>query len=214
MELQRPFRVVTPTVDGDVLAVLAGADAEFTPPQVHRLIGDWSVEGVRKALDRLAAQGIVTHRVAGRAGLYRLNRQHLAAAAIQAIAGQRDELLVRLKGQLTAWRPRPEYAALFGSAATGGMSVESDVDLFIVRPDEVDPDSPPWRDQIDSLERVVTAWTGNDARVLEYTASECVAGVREGDAVLADIAREGIRVIGTASLLNRVKGGRRGEGNS
>lgn len=214
MELQRPFRVVTSTVDGDVLAALAGADAEFTPPQVHRLIGDWSVTGVRKSLDRLAAQGIVAHRVVGRAGLYRLNRQHLAAPAIQAIAGQRDELLGRLRNRLATWRPRPDYAALFGSAARGGMSVESDIDLFVVRPDEIDPDDPAWRDQLDALERDVTAWTGNDARVLEYTTSECVRGAREGDAVLVDIAREGIHLLGAESLLRRSERGHHGQGQS
>ena len=30
---------ITPTVDGDVLMVLARAEAAFTPPEVHRLIG-------------------------------------------------------------------------------------------------------------------------------------------------------------------------------
>lgn len=210
MELQRPFRVVTPTVDGDVLAVLAGADAEFTPPQVHRLIGDWSVEGVRKALDRLTAQGIVVQRVAGRAGLYQLNREHLAASAIRALAGQRDELLGRLRDQIAAWRSRPDYAALFGSAARGSMGVDSDIDLFVVRPDETDPDDPAWRDQLDKLARDVTAWTGNDTRVLEYAASECTIGIRDGDAVLADIARDGIDLSGSAALLRRPEGGRRG----
>lgn len=200
MELHRPLRVVTPTVDGDVLAVLARAEAEFTPPQVHRLIGHRSEAGVRKALERLVEQGVVDHRVAGRAGLYQLNRGHLAAAAITELASLREELILRLRERLDGWEVVANYAALFGSAARGDMHVGSDIDLFLVRPDAADEDGP-WQAQIAELQRDVTRWTGNDARVLEYSTAECRDGLGQGDAVLGEIAREGIRLAGEASFL-------------
>lgn len=211
MELQRPLAVITPTVDGDVLAVLAGADAEFTPPQVHQLVDRWSVDGVRKALDRLVSQGIVLHRVAGRAGLYQLNREHLAAQPIVALALLRDELIRRLQARVASWPVRADYAALFGSAARGDMRPESDIDIFVVRPDEVDADDDEWRAQVSDLERDVAAWTGNDARTLEFAVAECRAGLESGDAVLDDVAREGLRLAGPASLRALRAGNLRGQ---
>ncbi|MEX1163819.1 MAG: hypothetical protein WEB03_09580, partial [Nitriliruptor sp.] len=73
MELQRPLAVVTPTLDGDVLCVLAGADATFTGRQVARLLPSHSQKGINNVLRRLTEQGIVTMAVAGPAHLYSLN---------------------------------------------------------------------------------------------------------------------------------------------
>ena len=79
MELSRPLATVTPTLDGDVLRVLARADADFTGGDIHRLLDGPSIRGIAKTLNRLTEQGIVNRRLAGRAFLYRLNRDHLAA---------------------------------------------------------------------------------------------------------------------------------------
>jgi len=119
--------VVTPTLDGDVLKILGRADAEFTPPQVHRLLGNRSVDGVRKALDRLAEQGIVQKRQAGQAFLYSLNRRHLGAAAVVALAEMFTTFIERLQQMIAAWRTPCVYAALLGSAARGEMRVDSDI---------------------------------------------------------------------------------------
>lgn len=53
MDLSRPLTVIVPTVDADVLAVLARATASFTGRQVHQIAGRHSERGVRIALDRL-----------------------------------------------------------------------------------------------------------------------------------------------------------------
>ena len=172
MELQRPFRLITPSLDGDVLAVLARADAEFTPPQVHGMVGRHSVDGVRRALIRLAEQGIVEHRRAGNAVLYQLNRAHLAAPAVITLASLRDELVSRLRAEIDAWQVRCEYAALFGSAARGEMRPDSDIDLFVVRPKRIVADDERWREQLIALSHDVAEWTGNDVRILEYSTDE------------------------------------------
>ncbi|WP_282945330.1 nucleotidyltransferase domain-containing protein [Cellulomonas endometrii] len=202
MLVQHPLEVVTPTVDGDVLAALARADAGFTSGELARLIPQHSVEGIRKVLNRLAAQGIVDGEQVGRAVQYRLNRDHLAAEAILALARQRATLLERLRGVLAAWSPRPVYAALFGSAARGDMRVDSDIDLFVVRPDG-DVDDARWEEQTGSLAAVVTRWTGNDARVLEMTEAEVRAGAAAGDPVLRSLLDEEIPVAGPTTWLRR-----------
>lgn len=205
MLLSRPFEVVTPTLDGDVLAVLARADAAFTPPQVRDLIGMHSVEGVRNALRRLTAQGIVTRERYGNAYVYRLNREHVAARHIIGLAESSDEVLQRMREQLATWMVPCEFAALFGSAAEGTMTEASDIDVLVVRPDSVgiEGDSS-WRDQVAEFERAATSWTGNDTRVLELTAAEVGKGAKR-ERVLRDIARDGIPLAGPSDYLTRYR---------
>ena len=138
-----PAACVSPTVDADLLAVLAGAEAEFTGRQVHQVAGRHSEKGVSNCLHRLVGQGIVNARRAGEADLYSLNRHHLAAPHIVALAGLRHELLERVRAELAGWQEAPVFAALFGSAATGRMRLDSDIDLLVVRPKSVDIDCGP-----------------------------------------------------------------------
>ena len=201
MDLARPLTVVTPTVDADVLAVLAGGEAEFTGRQVHQVAGRHSEKGVRNCLHRLVLQGIVTARRAGNADLYSLNRHHLAAPHVVALAGLRRELLARISAELGGWKNAPVFAALFGSAATGHMRPDSDIDLFVVRPRGLDIEDPTWRQQLHSLSIEVTAWTGNDARVLELGEAEVRRGLDRSERVLADVRAEGIVLYGEAGYL-------------
>lgn len=59
MQLNRPFATVTPTIDSDVLAVRATHGATFTTGQIHRVLDDFSEEGIRRVLTRLVVQGVV-----------------------------------------------------------------------------------------------------------------------------------------------------------
>lgn len=201
MDLARPLTVVTPTVDADVLAVLAGATASFTGRQVHQVAGRHSERGVRNALQRLCSQGIVERERVGSSDRYNLNRVHLAAPHIEALAGLRSELLERLTSLFESWTVRAEYAALFGSAARGTMRLDSDIDVFVVRPGGIGADDERWVEQLAVLARAVTAWTGNDARVLELSSDEVRTGLARGERVLADISAEGIVLYGPRNYL-------------
>lgn len=184
--------------------VLAGAEAAFTAPQVHRLARDHSESGIRKSLKRLEAQGTVRATRAGQAWLYELNREHLAAPHVVALAGLRGALVDRIGEAMASWSTPPDYAALFGSAATGGMRTDSDIDLLVVRVDSVDLDDETWRVQLDELASDVAAWTGNDAQILEYSAAEVVRARRiRSERVLRDIAEDGITVFGPDRYLQR-----------
>jgi predicted transcriptional regulator len=202
VELQRPLAVITPTVDGDVLAVLARAEAAFTGREVHRLVGRYSEAGVRNVLTRLVEQGVVLVERAGPSYLYRLNRDHLAAPHIVALAGLRAELLERLRQRVGEWEPAPVFAALFGSAARGDMRAGSDIDVLLIRPDTVDPDDSSWTDQVESLVRDVSRWTGNDTRPLEYGDTEALRALKAGTPVLSAIRNEGIGLAGPDRYLD------------
>ena len=190
---------VTPTVDGDVLGLLARADAAFTAPKVQRLLERHSVPGVRKVLNRLVEQGIVNADKAGRTLTYRLNRDHLAAASIIELAHLDDALIERIRTAVATWDRAPLLVMLFGSAATGRMRVDSDIDVFVVG-NEPNDASDRWRTQISDLELDITKWTGNDARVLAYTVD---ALQHTSDIVVDDIARDGILIAGDRALLRR-----------
>ena len=100
MNFSRPLETLTPTLDGDVLTVLARADAEMTGRQIQRLAGHGSHQGIRNAADRLTRQGIVLRRPAGNANLYKLNRGHVAAPWIVGLAGLADQVLERLRNAI------------------------------------------------------------------------------------------------------------------
>ena len=211
MQLDRPFLVVTPTVDGDVLAALARADAAFTGRGLHRLIGRHSADGVRRAAERLARQGVVDVAVAGPSKLYSLNREHLAAAHVIALARLREEFLDRLRRRIAEWRLQPVYAALFGSAATAQMRDDSDVDLFVVRPDTAVTEHGDWAEQLRTLAHDGSRWTGNDLRIFELSDADAQLGAMRSDQVLIDIRDHGIRLVGSAGYLRALPASRGGQ---
>jgi predicted nucleotidyltransferase len=208
MDFRHPLSVVTPTLDGDVLAVLARAETEFSGREVHRALGHASHTGVRRCLERLVEVGIVLERRAGNALLYRLNRDHLAAPQIEALATLRLQFFERLREAVFAWEIKPAMAAVFGSVARGQADASSDIDLFLLRPKEVDEGEPIWRDQVMALEQAASAWTGNDVRSLEYSESELPRLRREAP-VIGQIAEDGIAIAGDLrDLRATVKTGR------
>lgn len=193
MELGRPLALITPTLDGDVLAVLARQEGVLTTGEVHRVLARYSEEGIRKVLQRLTRQGTVRAERIGNAFAYQLNRDHLAAKHIVALAGLMDAFVRRLSEALASWEIPPVYAAIFGSAARGSMGPDSDLDLLLIRPDAADEEH--WDAQVDALVDDVSRWIGNDARPLQFTAAELEAGGGEL-AVLADVLRDGLTVAG------------------
>jgi predicted nucleotidyltransferase len=163
VDLSRSLSTVTPTLDGDVLAVLATRHTTFTTGQLHRILARHSEEGIRKVLRRLTKQGIVRFDRVGQAFTYRRNREHLAAEHIMGLAQLPATFLKRLEDRLASWEAPPVYAAIFGSVAQGVMTVDSDVDLLLIRPDDADDIT---EAQVARLTADVTEWTGNDARPL------------------------------------------------
>lgn len=196
MDFAHPLRVVSPTLDGDVLIVLAGAEEEFSGRRVHRLVGHGSEPGVRKAVERLVDQGIVLRRQAGRANLYRLNRQHVCAEAIELLVEARSQLISWLQEAIASWEVAPRCAVVFGSVARNQAGPDSDLDLLVVRPLQVHEEDASWQSQLGSLQRSATAWSGNDARIVELAEGELALA----EPLLSEVVREGIALFGSLDV--------------
>lgn len=196
MLLQDPFGVIHTAADGRILAVLARADTWFGIAQVWELSGISSRDQVRRALARLATDGVLEEERVASMYRYRLNQEHLLARPLREIATTRERFLGQLKSTLSSW-PELVFAALFGSAARNDMHPGSDVDIFLVRSDdepfgEITEEA--WDERVLALEYQVSRWTGNSSNVLHLRESE-VRSAGDVDA-LANIRTEGIPLVG------------------
>lgn len=210
MDLSNPISSVIPSAHGAVLTVLARTDRPLSGRRTAELVGSRAVQSrVNTILRSLTEAGVVLCEEHPPAKLYRLNRQHVAAEAIVALANLRDDLLARMRDHISAWPVPPVAAWLFGSAARGDGGPQSDIDVLVIRPDHVDVEQPDWADQLESLASAVTAWSGNGCAVIEYSDNEFNELVAAGQRLVADIRRDGIHLAGeTITRRCRVKAGR------
>jgi predicted nucleotidyltransferase len=196
MDLAHPYAAVSPTLDPGVLTVLAGTTRPLTGREIARLMGRTSHSGVIAVLDRLGDQGIVDREEAGRAFLFTLNREHLAAPAVELLAGLREDLLNRIRSEVDDWNVKGHHLSLFGSAARGDGDVDSDIDLFVVRSSAIESQDPIWRKQLDLLSWKVERWTGNPARIVEVNEGELPRLREERSPVVDELLTDAIDLAG------------------
>jgi hypothetical protein len=143
--------------------------------EIHRLCGAGSVAGVRLVLQRLTSTGLVQVHEAGNSLLYTLNRHHLAAPAVELLADLRTTFVAGLAAKLSTWPIPPIHASLFGAIARGGGDLDSEVDLLLIRPDEVAADNVLWEEQTADLLQYIVDQTGNPAQLYDLTRTELAA---------------------------------------
>lgn len=197
MHLAEPLRSVVPSLDGAVLSVIAGTTAPLSGRDVARLVSRGSLAGVQRVLARLTAEGVVRAERRSNAVHYTANRDHLAWPAVELLTGLRRELLRRLGERVESWAVRPVSAAVFGSLARGDGDTGSDVDLLLVRPDDVTGDGlVTWEEQIERLVADVHVWTGNPAQPYDISVSELRDHVTAAEPIVVSWRREAITLAG------------------
>lgn len=161
MDLAQPLSSIIPTLDADVLTVLARSEQPLTGRRIAALARRGTHPAIQKILDRLVAHGVVHAQPAGPARLYRLNRAHLLAAPILAAVTVRETLLNRFREAIDSWPVPCVHASLFGSFTRGEAGPESDIDVLVIRPNDVADDDATWNQQLIDLERQIALWSGN-----------------------------------------------------
>lgn len=195
MDLANPLRSLVPSLDSATLEVLAGVESGLGTSHIQRLAGRGSRTGHQKVLDRLTEQGLVLSQPTNNGFTYRLNREHLLAAALLSAINVRRELLSRLSATVAELDPPPVHASVFGSLARGEGTTASDIDLFLVMPDNYDDDGD-WDAQLQTLEEQVLAWTGNRLEALVLDQIQLMDAKVGGETVLDSIRDQGLTIYG------------------
>ncbi|MEU0094922.1 nucleotidyltransferase domain-containing protein [Kribbella sp. NPDC006257] len=197
MQFSEPLSAVFPGLHGRVLTVLAGTDQPLTGRAVAGLLTTpASTSGVQKVLDGLVRNGIVRVAPAGRAKLYTLNREHLAAPAIEELTSLRDRFISRLRSEAQTWELPAAAVWLFGSASRGQAEPDSDIDILVVRPDGTSEEDPRWLAQLETLAEHASRWSGNACEIVEYSSTELKRLVRRGERLVTELRRDAVPVAG------------------
>jgi predicted nucleotidyltransferase len=136
-----------------------------------------------------------------------LNRDHVAAAPIVELSNLRLALFRRLSDEVFAfWRPQPIHVSVFGSAARGDGTADSDIDIFLVRPAGIDEDDGKWRAQVEALADNVFRWTGNHAGIAEVSEGDLERLRHDRPAIVASLRADAVDIAGNPlrSLLRRM----------
>lgn len=199
MDLGSPVLDVAPAVRGALLQALARLEQPVTRRRLAAAAGV-APGNASAVIEELIQAGLVCETVAGRSSMVVLNRDHLAAGPVLALAGLRGELIRRLRERLSGW-PDLNGAWLFGSVARGDADSDSDVDLLIVADDLQSHDL---HERLSRLQADVRSWTGNDLQLVEHSPSSWRTLVRAKNPLVEQIRVDGIALVGgTASLLAR-----------
>ena len=199
MDLGSPVLDVAPAVRGALLQALARLEQPVTRRRLAAVAGV-APGNASAVIEELIQAGLVSETIAGRSAMVVLNRDHLAAGPVLALAGLRGELIQRLRERLSAW-PELNGAWLFGSVARGDANSDSDVDLLIVADDLRSSDL---HERLSRLQADVRSWTGNDLQLVEHSPSSWRKLVRAKNPLVEQIRLDGIALAGeTASLVGR-----------
>ena len=140
----------------------------------------------------LTALGLVDRRTIGRAGVHSINEGHAFVAPMRALL----DPVAALKAAIgEAIGSDVRAVILFGSIARAEAGVDSDIDLAVIA-------APTW-DKRAELQDTVRTRLGNDCDVLLFTDAEFSRLAAEGEAVVSDILRDGVALVGSKPRVKR-----------
>jgi predicted nucleotidyltransferase len=205
MDFARPVEAVVGGAQGRLLAVLVKITAPLTLRRLASLAGVSPAQASR-VMPGLVELGIVDRYEVPPASQFVLARDNVAAQLLLTLADARSMALRQIGEAASVISPEPVSVIAFGSFARGEADTDSDIDLAVVRADDVDDDDERWADSIDVWRRHVQALTGNDVEIVEATASEAARKLSGRSELWRNIERDGVVVHGRSldALTERV----------
>lgn len=195
MDLGHPYADVLPGPRGALLATLVRLEGAVTMRELSRQ-ANVSSSRAAEIIQELINAGLVEQQAAGNAILVSLNRHHLAARGVIALAEIRKQLIENLKTDLQSWSSL-SAAWLFGSAARGDGNSLSDIDLLLITTGEVDSEE--WTRNTSRLTNHVRKWTGNAIQLVEHTEASFRDLLRAKNSLILAIRNDGIALTANAS---------------
>lgn len=195
MDFVHPVAAVIPGVQGRVLAVLAETTAELNLRTLARLARVSTAQASR-VIPGLVELGLLERREVPPSSLFWLNRENAAAQVVIELARLRETVLDQISAAALELPTLPASVIVFGSLARGEADRWSDIDIVVVRPDDVDDDDEEWSMGVEQWCRRVRSITGNAVEVIEVNTSSAIEKMLSGEQLWEEIARDGVVVHG------------------
>jgi len=196
MDFIRPVQAVIPGAQGRILSVLAETSAELNLRTIARLSGV-SLAHASRVMPVLVELGVVERREAPPSALFRFVPENVASRAITSLTRTRETVLDEMGSAAARLDSPPVSLVVFGSFARGEAGSESDIDVVVVRPLDIDEDDPPWREGLDGWREHVSRLAGNRVEMLEISEQDMPRLLRSRKPLWAEIQRDGVTVFGS-----------------
>lgn len=205
MNLTEPHDLVMSRSTAAVLKVLIGAEASFSIRQIAR-IAEISVPQAMRIVNHGSDRGLILVEQAGRSRMCRFNRDHLAASAMVQLITLRAQMIQVIGDEISTWAIKPMHSSLFGSAARGDGGVGSDLDVLIVRPEEVPENQ--WEEQKYVSGLNLKKKIGNAVSWFDVSLVELKTAMEASEPIFSEWKKDGISLTETTlvNLLGVIKG--------
>lgn len=183
-----------------LLRALLPLESPASGREAERL-GGVSHRSATRALDDLAALGVLDRTVTPATHLYRINREHDLVPFLESLFERESARLASLREDIeaalvsTGLTDSVVSVALFGSAARGEAGPDSDLDLCVLVRDRSRPDAA--SNLLEALSDRLHERYGARASVLALPVPEARHRFDDGDPLLEDIARDNRTLFGT-----------------
>jgi predicted nucleotidyltransferase len=195
MNVAEPGSVVMSPPMAAVIRVLAGAETGFGVREIARL-ADLHHNTVRVLLNRLIDHGLVFTDQVGQSLLSTLNREHIAAAPVVALATLRLALVQALQREFSSWEINPVHASIFGSTARRDGDTTSDIDILLIRPDDVSATNAQWERSLSDARERLHRMTGNPINFVELSESELGQAQSSKEPIVQSWRDDAIHLVG------------------
>lgn len=195
MDFRNPVEAVILGAQGRVLAVFLETNGELNLRTIARL-ARVSIAQVSRMLPGLVELGLIERREVPPSSLFRLVPDHVATRALVGLADARNVALNEMGRVASEIRPAPMSVIVFGSFARGDSEPDSDIDVIIVRPVDVDTEDARWIEQIERWRTTVSRVVGNSVEILEVDAEQATFKLTGRSPMWRDVRRDGRVVFG------------------